>query len=248
MRLTTETYKTLVPMRNRSNDDFRSGIEHIFDASQTIITLLENNRPVFAQELEGITAKAANLGLLSMQKLDQPGLCPADDNGMLLARYVHEKAARALDTLNAVNGRKKLTETYKAAAADIRNEGCIGKAHKHRAGVNHIFNASEVIITLLENNRPVLVQEVTGIITRAEDLGLVSREGMRQSGLHFVMNEEKIQKKTILLPEEGMAVVRHLHREAARALNILDNPNGYTPRAREPIYGGRHNGWTPLIP
>jgi len=87
--------------------------------------------------------------------------------------------------------------------------------------------AEEVNIALQTvRERSVAERDVLSVIRRGEELGLVSEAGMKKSGL----------LASVWVYFGQTVALAHVFRQATRAINILNNPNGYTPR-KKPLYG-----------
>jgi hypothetical protein len=115
--------------------------------------------------------------------------------------------------------------------------------------VDRVFISSRNLMALLESGAPVMAREVSGLIDQAEAVKLVSREGMKVSGLYYAAHESAMTLKGFgITAEEGMGTARHIFLEASRARNVLNRkPGCYQPR-ESTLYGATVAEWTPLIP
>lgn len=96
---------------------------------------------------------------------------------------------------------------------------------KHRSTLSNF--AKEVNVALqTAKERSVAEEDVASMIRKGEALGLVSEAGMKKSGL----------LASVWIYWGQAAALAHVFRQATRAINILDNPHGYTPR-KKPLYG-----------
>jgi hypothetical protein len=143
-----------------------------------------------------------------------------------------------------------LTDIHSKAVSREDLKKITDRAESCREWIEHILDASQTIMTLLENDRPVLSCELSGVITQAENINLVTRAGMKVSGLRYVVNETELNREyTNVSAEDGMTTAYHLYLQARRAKNVLDNPQSYRPCEKTRLYGQAQNGeWQPLIP
>ena len=143
-----------------------------------------------------------------------------------------------------------LTDVYSRTVSRDDLKQITDRAESYREGIEHIFRASQTIMALLENGRPVLTRELSNVITQAEEINLVSREGMKRSGLRYVVHEKELNREnTNVSAQDGMSAAYHLYLQACRAQNVLGNAQGYRPCQKSPLYGHDINKeWQPLIP
>jgi hypothetical protein len=144
------------------------------------------------------------------------------------------------------------------------SQGCISgkfaKAADLRGEIAEIYSFTKHFIGLAEGRNylsqpdaekspapiPVHPARISILVDRAEKVGLVNREGMELSGLAFICQEQKYLSHGEVPTAAIVPTVMQIHREARRAMNILDNEEGYIPR-RNRLYGP-YIKWTPLIP
>ena len=89
----------------------------------------------------------------------------------------------------------------------------------------------------------VLFNSSNTVMDMAENIGLISRQGMRASAFPVTPDEMKAAGA-----HYTAGALRHVFMQADRAFNILGQPASYTPR-KTPLYNGKaEEGWKPLIP
>ncbi len=93
---------------------------------------------------------------------------------------------------------------------------------------------------------PIPPSRISLLVDRAEGVGLVNREGMELSGLAFICREKHYLSRGEVPTDVIMPTVMQIHREARRAMNVLDNDQGYSPRKNR-LYGP-YIKWTPPDP
>lgn len=80
---------------------------------------------------------------------------------------------------------------------------------------------------------------LSNFIDIAEDQRVVSRDGMKKSGLGFINQETKYKSDDLIPEKEVFEVLRHVRKQSLRTINILTNPNGYKPKSSaNRLYGG----------
>lgn len=134
------------------------------------------------------------------------------------------------------------------------------KAAAQRSEIQDIYDFTKHFIGLSEGRtyfsepdlgqpkEPIAIHpaRVSTLLDRAEKTGLVQRDGMELSGFEFISREIHYLGRGQVPLKAIMPAIMQVHRESRRALNILDNTGGYTPR-NHPLYGPAIQ-WTPLIP
>lgn len=119
------------------------------------------------------------------------------------------------------------------------------RAQIFKGKIEKIREGSTWIMSILDDIKTIPAHRVSRLLSQAERAHIVNRQGMAQSGLVFVMREKNLPYRAN--PELAMTTLRHIHGQASRALNIMENPNGYAPRMTGTLYGSAVD-WSPLLP
>jgi hypothetical protein len=162
------------------------------------------------------------MALVYFQNMEEPQLCQDTQEG-ISRKFAKEAALR-----------QEIARIYSLAK------------HFMSLAQGHDNCGRKAVGTLLPFPIPVAPSEISDLVSRAEEIGLVNRAGMELSGLDFVRGEKEYSMHDTVAAEIVMPTVMQIHREARRAMNALKNEEGYVPR-RNRLYGPDIK-WTPLIP
>lgn len=114
----------------------------------------------------------------------------------------------------------------------------MAEAAERRALIESVEHNAQMLVNLMGVGLLIPAHELSFVLDQGEQAGLISRAGMRKSGLLYVILEDRFLAARVALPAEDVAVtLSHVHRQASRALNIINNPRGYIPRQNGSLYG-----------
>lgn len=121
-------------------------------------------------------------------------------------------------------------------AAQPRDQ--MAEAAARRALIESVEHNTQMMINFMQLDLLIPSHELSFVLDQAEQAGLVSRAGMRKSGLLYVILEERFLSARVALPAADVAeTLHHVHHQASRALNIINNPRGYIRRQSGGLYG-----------
>jgi hypothetical protein len=112
--------------------------------------------------------------------------------------------------------------------------------HINRRDLERLVRRIDIEFNKLANSSSQLSRlSLSNLVDTAENQRVVSRDGMKKSGIGFVRFEQKYRKDELVVDQDATEVLKHLKKQSLRAINILNNPNGYKPKgSANRLYGG----------